>query len=100
MSCDADRIYFYVRTAVPLTAPADHWMQLCLDIDASAKTGWLGYDFIVNRRAPNGMTTTLERLNADGTPTAGQDDIPVRWARGPSTKTAKFRGFFGRISKR
>ena len=41
---------FYVRTRESITKPeGTNWMVLFLDTDADAKTGWLGYDFVVNR---------------------------------------------------
>ena len=48
--------WFYVRTREPITWPngtkateATNAMLLFLDADADARTGWLGYDFVVNR---------------------------------------------------
>ena len=54
---DADKIYFYVRTAVPLTPATDtNWMWLLINADENAQTGWSGYDYIVNRtRDPDGQ---------------------------------------------
>jgi hypothetical protein len=40
---------FYVRTREPITQPTGtNWMLLFLDVDANVKTGWLGYDFVIN----------------------------------------------------
>jgi hypothetical protein len=36
------------------------WMLLLLDTDANYKTGWLGYDFVVNRRV-GAKTASLEK---------------------------------------
>lgn len=50
--------WFYVRTREPITPPSGtNWMLLFLDVDADVKTGWLGYDFVVNRAGAG----TLER---------------------------------------
>jgi len=66
VSADADKIYFYVRTAGPLTPFTDpNWMLLFLDTDNDPKTGWLGYDFVVNRFNVTTNTATVER-NVDG----------------------------------
>jgi len=46
---DTENIYFYARTAAPITAAGSNWMWLFIDTDQSAATGWAGYDFIVNR---------------------------------------------------
>jgi hypothetical protein len=47
---DATNVYFYARTVAPLTSATDsNWMWLLIDADQNPKTGWCGYDFIVNR---------------------------------------------------
>ena len=57
-----DNVYFYVRTRDPLTSPtAPHWMELYLDTDHNARTGWLGYDFVVNHVSPKGNVAYIER---------------------------------------
>jgi hypothetical protein len=48
-----DTLFFYVRTQTPLSPRSDpNWMLLFLDTDRNPSTGWLGYDFIVNREQP------------------------------------------------
>jgi hypothetical protein len=48
---DDTNVYFYARTRQALTPRSDlNWMWLLIDIDGNPKTGWEGYDFIVNRR--------------------------------------------------
>ena len=55
VSRNGNDICFYVRTREPMTAPdGQDWMKLFIDADRSAATGWLGYDFMVER-------TTAER---------------------------------------
>lgn len=50
VSFDSRRVYFHVRTRAPLAPPTGtNWMLLFLDVDADARTGWLGYEFVVNR---------------------------------------------------
>ncbi|MCL2347299.1 MAG: hypothetical protein FWC50_03450 [Planctomycetaceae bacterium] len=50
VSYDKSNIYFYVRTAKPIVGAGEaNWMMLFIDADGNHKTGWLGYDFIVNR---------------------------------------------------
>ncbi len=59
---DAENIYFHARTKQALTPSSDpNWMWLLIDIDADPKTGWEGYDFIVNRRIDGDGTTWLEK---------------------------------------
>jgi hypothetical protein len=36
------------------------WMRLFIDIDRNKKTGWEGYDFVINRKSP-GKKAFLER---------------------------------------
>ena len=58
---DAKNLYFHVQTAAPLSpAGGKSWMMLFVDADASTKTGWHGYDFLINRRR-NGLEATIER---------------------------------------
>lgn len=44
---DKKSLVFYVRTASALQ-PGDNWMQLYLDADQDAATGWHGYDYRVS----------------------------------------------------
>jgi len=62
---DTANVYFYAKTRQPLTPRTDpNWMWLLIDADQNPKTGWEGYDFIVNRTM-DGQTTWLEK-NAGG----------------------------------
>jgi len=61
VSYDAKNVYFYVRTAAKLTPrTGPNRMLLLLNTDADDKTGWLGYDFLVNRRV-GAKTASLEK---------------------------------------
>lgn len=62
---DAENLYFYVRTREPLTNPkgAADWMRLFLDTDRSTKTGWLGYDFIVEYVESVGRPSYVLRMH-------------------------------------
>jgi hypothetical protein len=67
VSYDDANIYFYVRTKEAISPATDpNWMMLFIDTDHDAKTGWLGYDFVVNRSGVGVNKTTLER-HAAGT---------------------------------
>lgn len=58
---DAANIYFYAQTRQPITPlPDANWMWLLIDADQNAKTGWEGYDFILNRTL-DGKETWLEK---------------------------------------
>jgi hypothetical protein len=57
---DKKNIYFYVKTAKKLTPSSDPgWMRLFIDIDCNRKTGWEGYDFVINLVNP-GKKALLE----------------------------------------
>jgi len=67
VSFDLQAVYFYVRTRQPLTPCTDpNWMLLFLDTDGKATNGWLGYDFVVNRKGVKPDSTTLERHAGHG----------------------------------
>ena len=62
VSYDATNIYFHVHTREKMSPHTDpNWMVLYLDVDQSTKTGWLGYDFVINRIGVGDRTTTLEQ---------------------------------------
>ncbi|MCA9157200.1 MAG: hypothetical protein KDA72_02665 [Planctomycetales bacterium] len=62
VSFDDKQVYFYVRTQQPLTSASEpNWMQLLIDSDSSTGTGWLGYDWIVNRRSAGPEKAVIER---------------------------------------
>ena len=80
VSYDSKFVYFYVRTRRPLTNPrGGDWMQLYIDSDSNAKTGWLGYDFVVNHGTVSAGRTTLDR--AVGTSYRWKKVMPLtcRW---------------------
>ncbi len=59
---DASTVFFHARTREPLTPSADpNWMWLLIDSDCNPRTGWEGYDFIVNHRFDGAGTTWLEQ---------------------------------------
>lgn len=62
-------ISFLLHTRAPLTqASGEHWMNLFIDADQNAATGWKGYDYIINRLR-QGNTCSLEKLDVKGQPT-------------------------------
>jgi hypothetical protein len=61
VSADEQHIYFMVQTRGPLGDPAEpNRMLLFIDADHNPKTGWLGYDFVVNRTAMTAGLAVLE----------------------------------------
>ena len=78
VSFDEEFIYMYVRTQQPLTAASDpHWMQLLIDNDRSTQTGWLGYDWIINRQSSGEHRAMLER-HEDGFTWGSATQIAMR----------------------
>ncbi len=63
---DTKNLYFYVETKAPITVTDNNtssWMQLYLDSDADAATGWYGYDYIVNYAARDASVTSIAQYN-------------------------------------
>ena len=74
-------VYFYIQTREALTPCDDpNWMLLFLDTDHNAKTGWLGYDFVVNRSNVRPGLTTLERNAGNAYRWQAPVDITYRMA--------------------
>jgi hypothetical protein len=67
-SLDAANVCFYVRTRDALTPSTDPgWMLLFIDADRDPKTGWLGYDYVLNRSRPGDSgVAILERHTGAG----------------------------------
>ena len=58
---DKDNLYFYVETTAPLTPHTDAaWMRLFINVDGKMNTGWEGFDYVVNRIAPEYTAAILE----------------------------------------
>jgi len=74
VSPSQDSVAFHVACAADITPATDpNWMRLYIDADLNPKTGWNGYDLLVNLTAPNedglsvhkiggGKTTELARV--------------------------------------
>ncbi|MDR3708895.1 MAG: hypothetical protein P4L33_11385 [Capsulimonadaceae bacterium] len=63
---DSTAAYFYARTRNAITKPTgNNWMLLFLNIDGNYKTGWLGYDYVINRIHPTGTTAYVERCKGN-----------------------------------
>ena len=62
---DTKNVYFYAEARFDISKPvADtSWMQLFIDADQNAETGWYGYDYIVNYAAKGDFVTTVAKYN-------------------------------------
>jgi hypothetical protein len=59
---DKENVYFYAKTGAPITGPHDkNWMLLFIDSDMNKKTGWQGYDYLINKSVLNSTKTTLQK---------------------------------------
>ena len=57
---DEHHLYFFMQTAEPISPHTDaHWMLLLLDSDQDARTGWLGYDYVVNLEVLSDTETAI-----------------------------------------
>ncbi|MBW3635415.1 MAG: hypothetical protein KY445_02980 [Armatimonadetes bacterium] len=64
---DARNVYFYARTAQPLSPSTDaRWVMLFLNSDQNSATGWNGYDFLVSGTVLNGREITISRWENGG----------------------------------
>lgn len=63
VSPSADRVAFHVACAGAITpCTGGNWMRLFIDVDQNHKTGWNGYDLIINRSAPNAEGLSVHRI--------------------------------------
>lgn len=62
---DTQNLYVYAQTKYDISMfdKDSAWMQLYLNTDSDVKTGWCGYDFIINYEAKDAFTTTLAKYN-------------------------------------
>ena len=62
-----DRIcYFLAETQDAITPPTDpHWMLLFIDADQNPKTGWEGFDYLINAGVIDGKQTTVMKREGD-----------------------------------
>ena len=59
---DSKDVFFLAKAREPLTPRSDpNWMVLLIDLDRDPKTGWEGFDFIVNRSIEGDGSTWLEK---------------------------------------
>ncbi len=61
VACDRRNIYFYAKTAAPVTSwEYPNWMLLFIDADRDSKTGWNGYDYRINGNVTGKTQTSVE----------------------------------------
>lgn len=83
VAADAEQLYFYAETRAALTPhTGSNWMLLFIDADQNPKTGWHGYDWLVNFKVVDAQTTTLMRYVPDSPAAPWQEAarLPMRYA--------------------
>ncbi len=66
VACDAEKVFFYAKTAQPLTpATGANWMLLFIDADQDKQTGWEGYDLLLNHTMLDSRTSEV-RFSRNG----------------------------------
>jgi hypothetical protein len=64
VAVDRKNVYFLAETNDPLTPhTGKNWMLLLIDADKNPKTGWYGYDYLINQDILNSKTTTIKRFD-------------------------------------
>ena len=68
VTSDDNYMYFCIETAKPIQKynKASTWLNIYLDTDDNASTGWYGYDYIVNYGQVNDYTTQIAKANSNG----------------------------------
>lgn len=77
---DSNYVYFYARTREPITPhTGKNWMMLFINSDGDARTGWEGYNFVVNRQVPTNSIAVVEKSTGGWNWTrAGEVNYAVR----------------------
>lgn len=84
VSAGSKDYYFYAQTRKDITKPdgKTNWMNLYIDADQNAATGWSGYDFVINRDSGNAAsgTTSIHKCvgNAWKWEKAGEAEIVMK----------------------
>ncbi len=62
---DSENVYFFAETSKPVSSRKDsNWMLLFIDTDQDFRTGWNGYDYVVNLEVKDHCITSLHSLEA------------------------------------
>ena len=79
VAVDKQFVYFYVQTQDRLTPSTDKaWMRLFIDIDRNNKTGWNGYDYVINRSSPSAKAIIERSTNGWEWAKVGELDYHVK----------------------
>ncbi|MBP8261948.1 MAG: hypothetical protein KA118_20030 [Verrucomicrobia bacterium] len=81
VSFDNRHLFFYLRARAPWMDGSDaEGPRLYLDADADARTGWLGYDFVIRTSTGSGAKSRLDRYERAGDGWQPGAEVPCRAA--------------------
>ncbi len=83
VAVDEKLLYFSAETSDPLTPHTDkQWMLLLIDADQNHKTGWYGYDYLINKKVKDDKSTSLMRYSPESAETPWVDvcDVDYRYS--------------------
>ncbi len=64
VSKNGNDLFFYARCAEDITAPeGTNWMNLFIDVDCNAGTGWYGYDYVLNRTRDGNTCSVMKFID-------------------------------------
>ncbi len=79
VTADNTNLYFYVKTKSAITYyDNSSWMELYVNVDGSAETGWYGYDYLITDTIKNENTATAARFTGNGRGTTAAGDVKYR----------------------
>ena len=86
---DTKYMYFYIdvpetygegeENYITAHTPDTSWMQIFINTDMNAKTGFYGYDYIINNTVKDGKTSTLAKATKNGTEYAFEDSADIEY---------------------
>lgn len=81
VAVDKRNVYFYAETSAALSPSSGrHWMLLFIDADRNPRTGWYGYDLLVNKKVLDDGHTTLMRYDSTAAePWQPVDELSYRY---------------------
>jgi hypothetical protein len=95
VAVDPKMIYFYAETNEALTpSTGQNWMLLFIDADKNPKTGWFGYDFLINKKIVDYKATVIMRYDAKTRSWVNVSKLPYRY-KGKSLELAVPRKLLG-----
>lgn len=79
VAADDRSVFFYAQTVQPISPSNDRdWMLLLIDADCDAKTGWAGYDYLVNHQMKDASTSIVQAWRGDRWKNVGEATYRVR----------------------